>query len=1308
MTITAPEATRAPQLEYKVNPTAAGPQTLEVAPEGIVRAIVSVTGVVDEVADLIEPGAYTATLTKRRPKVIRNHVWAEKAGRVLDIEEYLPGDPRLPQQTKDGKPWPRAAGALVATMQYNLATDTGRKAYEEVRFYSESKEAEFSVGYQVPPGAATRDRSGVRRIKEMDLYEISDVLFGAAPLSMTLDVKSAAGGCCGSCAGGGSCQDEAPSATTTSDALDLAALHASAENEIDWAEVDAATEWIAGIDIGDGDTAQASEPSPPGAEQIAPADVAEGLALVGEVEAKRRFSTEHREHAAEAGAALPGGSFPIENAADLRNAIQALGRAKDINRAKRHIIARARALGLTAKLPKDWGTEAKDAVAEFAERNAERLAAFEAKEGGGDRNRGNAERLRRYWQREAGIPWGSPGDWKMCVTKVSEHMTPERAKGYCALRHHEVTGEWPGAGAHGGGKGKHGKGLEATLMAGEYVMTAADAREQMQTKLLTWEPLAEVGPYAAHRAVARTQAKAAGGGGPKLAGSLEELRESVRGAVTATLGGQPDPDGQHDWDAVSLLGTWPEKVVARRERYGVKGLEQSETFEVPYTIEPGGTVTLGDPVPVTLDVSVDPTFDTTVFNTMFGAAAGALADDAYAIKALLAGALEVKEGRVLSRVNLSRLRDAVTALLAVLAAAGVPIDSPSSQQIRDERGATDAGVGPEPVVTPDTTSANAREIKGMSRFAMSRLWPEHLAEGMSLLAASAEATSRLARTDLDAKGFDPDQPRDSRGRWIDIGAVVRMFGGGQGTVISDAGGGRFKIKRDSDGKTVIRNKGHLTVVSGGGRSGGAGQGDVVGSVGSMSSQGADARGKRLQPNTNDINALYDRTAAVTKPLRAIDPKAADRVEEDRRVVEKAWINRVNAPDGYNLEDAVGGLRDSIEDARSRDTSGKLDDAIDSLDDWLRTHVPSSWDNDAPVAKPIKPEHAEIEADLRARLFDDRPELDDEPQIPAATRIPSGVVSEAEYQEGLALGYSVSHHGNAEGKIDVYYKGTLDTSFDSPEQARRYVADAATGRIPPGGRYGATGGQESDAELRARVRRDMAAERGEALMAGGDGQSPGGQGLTELASLTEQIAGAIAGYDLDVPDGVRSAGSALHRALISGDRLAVGLAIADMASALDRVEIAAPPEATGIRSMVSTVRAQMPRLANGYAPAKPVTPEHAAIEADLRAEVLPSRPRYSYPTNLRTAPEALRQVRGMNSTLYTFAREQQDGFNAAWDEFYDTLIAQDAAAIGKAAAKVSRAVDAVDDVLPAEQTGARYELGQLRTLIPHLVDLYGRK
>ncbi|MFE5369241.1 hypothetical protein [Streptomyces mirabilis] len=117
---------------------------------------------------------------------------------------------------------------------------------------------------------------------------------------------------------------------------------------------------------------------------------------------KRQFTAEQRRQAAKSGAAMPGGRYPIENSEDLHNAVHALGRGKGSHaEIKRHIIARAKKLGLTDQLPEDWMSKktpeadvvksaegnnttetveeiVKAAVAEVTKASEERIAALEA------------------------------------------------------------------------------------------------------------------------------------------------------------------------------------------------------------------------------------------------------------------------------------------------------------------------------------------------------------------------------------------------------------------------------------------------------------------------------------------------------------------------------------------------------------------------------------------------------------------------------------------------------------------------------------------------------------------------------------------------------------------------------------------------------------------------------------------------------------------------------------------------------------------------------------------------------------------
>lgn len=76
------------------------------------------------------------------------------------------------------------------------------------------------------------------------------------------------------------------------------------------------------------------------------------------------FPAAARKKAKAAGQTIPGTtSFPIRNVADLKNAIQAFGRAKNPAAARRHIIARARSLGATSLIPKQWKVDLAEEIA---------------------------------------------------------------------------------------------------------------------------------------------------------------------------------------------------------------------------------------------------------------------------------------------------------------------------------------------------------------------------------------------------------------------------------------------------------------------------------------------------------------------------------------------------------------------------------------------------------------------------------------------------------------------------------------------------------------------------------------------------------------------------------------------------------------------------------------------------------------------------------------------------------------------------------------------------------------------------------
>lgn len=91
-----------------------------------------------------------------------------------------------------------------------------------------------------------------------------------------------------------------------------------------------------------------------------PEEAEEIEAEAAEIALKRAFNEEQREEMAKEGLALPDGSFPISNVDDLRNAIMAHGRSTDKEKAKIHIMKRARDMGKEDMLPASWVTKKKD------------------------------------------------------------------------------------------------------------------------------------------------------------------------------------------------------------------------------------------------------------------------------------------------------------------------------------------------------------------------------------------------------------------------------------------------------------------------------------------------------------------------------------------------------------------------------------------------------------------------------------------------------------------------------------------------------------------------------------------------------------------------------------------------------------------------------------------------------------------------------------------------------------------------------------------------------------------------------------
>lgn len=158
--------------------------------EGVVEGIYSATGNVDRQGDVIEAGAYLQFLREVKagnepmPALCWSHQWERPTGRVEQIAELLPGDSKLPSPFLE-----KGMGALWAQVRYNLQTQAGREAFADVSFGAVRQR---SIGFDIDDdGAAVKsDRDGARHITGIyPLYELSDVLVGANPMTPALSVK---------------------------------------------------------------------------------------------------------------------------------------------------------------------------------------------------------------------------------------------------------------------------------------------------------------------------------------------------------------------------------------------------------------------------------------------------------------------------------------------------------------------------------------------------------------------------------------------------------------------------------------------------------------------------------------------------------------------------------------------------------------------------------------------------------------------------------------------------------------------------------------------------------------------------------------------------------------------------------------------------------------------------------------------------------------------------------------------------------------------------------------------------------------
>lgn len=388
--------------------------------DGIVECFAAGIGNKDSVGDVILPNAFEKSLKRRMPRVVWGHDWNHPIGKVLEVYEVGPNDPRLPPKMKAA-----GIGGLYARVKFNLKSEKGREAFANIIFFGEDQE--WSIGYKTLD-AIYDGKIQANMLKEVELYEMSPVLHGANQLTSTISIKS-------------------EDFNEDDDIIrkGLAKLKTF---------VDENPEWV------------------------------QGFAADGE---KRDFSADKRQDMANRGSAMSDGSFPIANAADLKNAIRLAGRAKNPSAARSHIRKRATALGLTSLLPDDWKSDsdyhsADDSLGEktLAEAFFEEKVGLPGAEpnsgrgniaGGRGPRRGNLEDLLDYWR----PIMKKPGGFRRCLVILADHPELGPLPNMCAWLHHETTGKWPNEG--------HGKSAEfvdtnANLALGHVAQLAKSLSEQ--------------------------------------------------------------------------------------------------------------------------------------------------------------------------------------------------------------------------------------------------------------------------------------------------------------------------------------------------------------------------------------------------------------------------------------------------------------------------------------------------------------------------------------------------------------------------------------------------------------------------------------------------------------------------------------------------------------------------------------------------------------------------------------------------------------------------------------------------------------
>jgi len=148
--------------------------------EGIVEAYVNTMGVIDADGDIVEPSAFDQSIRDNLPiPVLSGHDQSSLVGKVIFAQpQYITGDEYR----------------LFTRMQFNMDTEAGRDAYSNV---AGDYVREWSVGFNIPQKFDVSNEGNdvstlIRRIANLDWVEVSTVIRGSSPSTVTVAAKSAA------------------------------------------------------------------------------------------------------------------------------------------------------------------------------------------------------------------------------------------------------------------------------------------------------------------------------------------------------------------------------------------------------------------------------------------------------------------------------------------------------------------------------------------------------------------------------------------------------------------------------------------------------------------------------------------------------------------------------------------------------------------------------------------------------------------------------------------------------------------------------------------------------------------------------------------------------------------------------------------------------------------------------------------------------------------------------------------------------------------------------------------------------------